>query len=84
MNNIIAVFRSRTETMRFNKEMKSIGALCEIVSTPRQAGVGCGLSVKFKKANSPYALKTLRFGGYKTFAGFYEVDINGVKRITLP
>ena len=84
MIGIIAVFRSRAETMRFNKEMKQIGAICTLVSTPRQAGVGCGLSVKFKKANSPYALKILRFGGYQTFAGFYEVNANGIKRINLP
>jgi hypothetical protein len=84
MNYVIAVFRSRAETIRFNNELKAMGVLREIVSTPRQARVGCGLSVKFKRVNSAHALKLLRFNGYNTFAGFYEVTANGVKRVNLP
>ena len=43
----IAIFRSRTDAMILNDELKKRGVNAKIIPTPERAAVGCGLSVKF-------------------------------------
>ena len=47
MEDIILAFRSRSDTVRFAEFLKNNSVPAEIVNTPKEAGVGCGLSVKF-------------------------------------
>ena len=43
----IAAFRSRQQVMRFDSALRRAGIHSEIVSTPKDVSVGCGLSVAF-------------------------------------
>lgn len=43
---LVITFRSRTQVMYFNKLMNSSGIPTEIINTPHEVSVGCGLSVK--------------------------------------
>lgn len=77
MEYVLAVFRSRSVAIRAYNFLQNNGAMCALVSTPRSAGVGCGLSVKMTRADMQ------RFGaelmGNETFVGFflYKNTFNG-------
>lgn len=80
MEYIIVAFRSRTQTVKMSHLMQSRGISCEIVNTPKEAGVGCGLSIKI----SPYYFertKRLVFDvGFSAFAGFFMVKLTAGKK----
>lgn len=72
MEVIFAVFRSRTHARIFFQALKDGGHACALVSTPTEAGVGCGASVKFRSHALPCARQIAygyRLGG---FVGFFK------------
>lgn len=71
MEYIIAVYRSRSVSMRVYNFLSSQGVACALVSTPRSANVGCGLSVKFNKVAFPAVRAAL--SAAETFVGFFLV-----------
>ncbi|MCH5159356.1 MAG: DUF3343 domain-containing protein [Clostridiales bacterium] len=71
MEYIIAVYRSRNVSMRAYQFLSSQGITAALVSTPRSANVGCGLSVKFAKSDFPLVRDVLSSG--ETFVGFFLV-----------
>ena len=77
MEYVIAVYRSRNESMRVYNYLISNGITCALISTPRAANVGCGLSVKFSKNILASLRRTLSQA--ETFVGFFLVrnTING-------
>ncbi|MBQ7884732.1 MAG: DUF3343 domain-containing protein [Clostridia bacterium] len=68
---MLAVFRSRTETLNFASILRSYGVFCTIVNTPRKINVSCGISVRFSSLNSPIARQILARRRFDTFAGFF-------------
>ena len=71
MEYIIAVYRSRNVSMRVYNFLSQQGVTCALVSTPRNANVGCGLSVKFSKSALPAVHGVL--SSAETFVGFFLV-----------
>ena len=71
MEFVIAVYRSRNVSMRVYNYLSSQGVTAALISTPRSANVGCGLSVKFNKSAYP-ALKGI-LSSAETFVGFFLV-----------
>ena len=71
MEYIIAVYRSRSVSIRAYNFLLSNGITCALVSTPRSANVGCGLSVKFARADFPRVKQALMNG--ETFVGFFLI-----------
>ena len=71
---VLAVFRSRTQTLEFCSRMKALGLSVSAVNTPREANVGCGLSAKLDCALLGRARMVLRGGKYTAFAGFFKVE----------
>ena len=71
MEYIIAVYRSRNVSMRAYNFLSSQGVTCALISTPRSANVGCGLSVKFSKSAFPAVRGVL--SSAETFVGFFLV-----------
>lgn len=43
---ILAVFRSRAQTLDYVAALKNAGIPASAVATPKEAGVGCGISAK--------------------------------------
>jgi len=77
---IIAAYRSRTITMQVYTFLTEHGIYCSLISTPREAGVGCGLSIKFDES---YFGRVSSISTYPTFAGFFRVmDSNGRRIVT--
>ena len=85
MEYVVVAFRSRSETVKFNAYLKRNGLSSELINTPKEAKVGCGLSVRIPRSNF-YIIKNavnfaINYGGFKTFAGYFLVSIKNGKRI---
>ena len=74
-------FRSRAHTIKFANLLRSQNFAMEIVNTPKEAGVGCGLSVKVKKQNYDLIKRLVLMSALSSFAGFFAVKEFGDKRI---
>ena len=82
MEYLVVAFRSRSDTVRFFNFISANGLHAEIVNTPKQAGVGCGLSVKVNKNSLSYIKRALLVFGESSFIGVFLVtDLNGKKII---
>ena len=81
MEYVIVAFRSRAHTVRFAEYLRKSGITAEIINTPKEAGVGCGLSVKVSKNVFSVVKRAVLGIGLNSFAGFFLVTIVGGKRI---
>lgn len=82
MEYVIVAFRSRTQTLEFHKLLRINFISSEIVNTPKEAGVGCGLSVKIEKGSFAYAKMMVNRFRASSFAGFFLVSsVGGRKRV---
>ena len=81
MGFIAITFRSRAHTVKFSEFLRKNGVPNEIINTPKEAGVGCGLSVKVSPSRFATARAAVRATSLSSFAGFFLVKIYGGKRI---
>ena len=70
----IASFRSRQQVMNFESQLRSAGVHGEVVSTPREIAVGCGLSVKFAYADFPRVRDMCGKSPPANMIGIYRAD----------
>lgn len=68
---VLAVFRSRAQTLDFATRLHTEGFFVQTVNTPAELGIGCGLSVKLDSRFLPQAKNLLRLGNYSAFAGLF-------------
>jgi hypothetical protein len=81
MDYVIVAYRSRAHTVKFYEFLRHNGIPCEIVNTPKEAGVGCGLSVKVSKERF-YIVKNMAHSlKLSSLAGFFLYKTMGSKRI---
>lgn len=78
---IIIAFRSRAQTIKFYDFLQRNGVYSNIVNTPKEAGVGCGLSVKIREESFVPVKRAVFASGFKSFAGFFAVSDAGGRRI---
>ncbi len=71
MTEVLAVFRSRSQALDCNMRLKQFGVPATLINTPKDANIGCGLSVKFSQNFLPRAKAVIRGGNYSAFYGFY-------------
>ena len=69
---VLAVFKSRSETLGYISLLRGAGVVASAVSTPQEAGVGCGISARFEAGFLPRAKAVLARGHYRSFAGFLQ------------
>lgn len=69
----IAAFRSRSHALRFSQILKDSGYSNDIISTPKEVSVGCGLSVKFLPSLTPYVIQLYKRYRYPV-SGFYRIE----------
>lgn len=72
----IAAMRSRQAVLRLDSMLRRAGAGTEIVSTPRQVAIGCGLSLRFDMKDLPLVKQYLR-GQEQVLIGLYRVENAG-------
>ena len=73
MRTILAIFRSRSETLSFANILKSYGVGVSIINTPRSANVSCGISVQFSRRDEGLAKQVLSRRRFDTFAGIVPI-----------
>ena len=73
-------FRSRAETVKFYEYLSAYGVRSEIINTPKEAGVGCGLSVKIIGLNETIIKRAVYSFKSKSFAGIFLVKTLGGTR----
>lgn len=81
MEYVVVAFRSRAHTVKFAEILRRGGVSVEIINTPKEAGVGCGLSVKASKADFLTVKRVAYSLGLNSFAGYFLVTLIGGKRI---
>ena len=69
----IAIFSNRTETLRFNAQLKTLGVNAMVVSTPKGLGSSCSVAVKFYYKQLSRVIYALKVGNYHTFNYFFKI-----------
>lgn len=80
MEYLVVAFRSRAHTVKFSEYLRVNGVANEIINTPKEAGVGCGLCVKIKKEHYTVAKRAVLNLAFSSFAGFFLVSVVSGKR----
>ena len=73
----IAAFRSRQQVIRFEAALRRAGVHGQVISTPRDVSVGCGLSVRFDLSDTDEVLSVYRQARPSNLIGFYRVERTG-------
>lgn len=74
---ILAVFRSRAQSLDYAERLRKYGIAASTTNAPREAKIGCGLCVRFEERVFPRANSILKSGKYSSFKGFYKLDFVG-------
>ena len=75
MEYLAVAFRSRTHTVKFAEYLNQVGISNEIINTPKEAGVGCGLSVKVSITKSQTIKRAISFVTLNSYAGTFLVKV---------
>jgi len=73
MKEMIAVFTSRRDAIRFGMALAGRGVPAQAISTPSSVGSSCGLSVRFYAGALTTARHVLNADDYQSFRGFYQL-----------
>ena len=76
----IGAFRSRQQVMRFDSALRRAGVRSQVISTPRDVSIGCGLSVRFELKDTKAVLDAYRQSRPGNLIGFYQVTRTGNSR----
>lgn len=79
MAEILAVFRSRSQAMDCMTKMRALNIPAQLINTPKEANVGCGLSLKFSAAAATRAKNLIARMNYSSFYGYMRIDFKGGK-----
>lgn len=74
MTEILAVFRSRSQAADCSSRLKKFGIPASLVNTPKEANVGCGLSLKIPQSMLARARTIIQSARYSAFYGFYTMQ----------
>lgn len=74
MTEILAVFRSRSQAVDCAGNLRNAGIPSNLINTPKEANVGCGLSVKISAAAYPKARQTIARANYSAFYGYMKIE----------
>lgn len=81
---ILAAFRSRNQALEFAELLRNYGVSNRVVNTPREAHVGCGLSVRYDGAMQPRVRALLAAMRPGSFAGFFTATGYGANTVYRP
>lgn len=70
---MLAVFRSRAQALDAISRLGCAGVPAQAVSTPKEAGYGCGLSVRYDARFQARVAVLMRQRAYSSFAGYLRL-----------
>ena len=81
----IASFRSRQQVLKFEGALRRGGVRAEVITTPRDVAVGCGLSIRFDLGETDRVMEIYHQLRPSNLIGFYRVErTNGQRTVTRP
>lgn len=81
----IASFRSRQQVFKFEGALRRSGVRVEVITTPRDVSVGCGLSVRFELNEADRVMNVYNQLRPSNLIGFYRVErTQGQRTVTRP
>ncbi len=81
---VLAVFRSRSQSVDYAQKLMGYGVPAESVPAPKEAQIGCGLCVRFDGRALARAKAVLKLGRYSSFKGLYRMEYFGGKLTLYP
>lgn len=60
-------------------KMRALNIPAQLINTPKEANVGCGLSLKFSAATATRAKNLIARMNYSSFYGYMRIDFKGGK-----
>ena len=79
----IASFRSRQQVLKFEGALRRAGIRVEVITTPRDVSVGCGLSIRLELADQSRVMDVYRQLRPSNLIGFYRVErADGQRTVT--
>ncbi|MDE7257577.1 MAG: DUF3343 domain-containing protein [Clostridia bacterium] len=79
MTEMLAVFRSRSQAIDCMTKMRAFNIAVQLINTPKEAGVGCGLSLKFQTSAATRVKSLISKMNYSSFYGYMRIDFRGGK-----
>lgn len=79
----VAAFRSRTQVLRMESALRRAGIGVQVISTPRDVAIGCGLSVRFALGDLDRVLSVYHATRPGALIGFYRIDRDSGNRSAL-
>ncbi len=76
---MLAVFRSRSQAMDCITKLRAFNVSAQIINTPKEAGVGCGLSIKFPMSAATRVKSLISRTNYSSFYGYMRIDLRSGK-----
>ena len=73
----VAAFRSRQQVLRFEAALRQRGVPTQVVTTPRDISMGCGLSVRFPMERLLDVCRALLANNPGNLIGLYRADYDG-------
>ncbi len=73
----VAAFRSRQQVLRFEAALRQRGVPVQVVTTPRDISMGCGLSVRFPMDYLPEVRRALAISNPGNLIGLYRAEYDG-------
>ncbi len=73
----LAVFRSRNETLYLANLLSRNGYRVMVINTPKDAGLACGISLKFDERILGIVKDFIFTRPFRSFGGFYRVTSSG-------
>ncbi|MBQ9781601.1 MAG: DUF3343 domain-containing protein [Clostridia bacterium] len=77
-----AIFRSKTQAINFVEVLNKNGVPSKIVSTPKEANMGCGISATFSLYYLDFAKGIISKNNFDSFKKFIIVEKNGLRTST--
>ena len=74
MTEILAVFRSRSQAIDCNARLRSLGVPASLINTPREANIGCGLSIKIAPMHLERVRMLIKNLNYSEFYGYFRMQ----------
>ena len=78
----IASFRSRQQVLKFEGALRRAGIRTEVITTPRDVSVGCGLSIRFELADKVRVTEVCNQLRPSNLIGFYKIERTQGQRTT--
>ena len=73
MTEILAVFRSRSQAIDCMQRLRAAKIAASLVNTPREANIGCGLSIRFAQPAAARVRTVITGANYSAFYGYMTV-----------